>query len=201
MINQLLNIKYPIIQGAMANISTGEFAASVSNAGGLGVIASGAMDKETLCSHIRACKAKTNKPFGVNVMMNPHCDDIVEVILEEKVPVVTTGAGNPGKYIPALKEQGIKIIPVVPSVVLAVRMERLGVDAIIVEGTEAGGHVGELTSMALIPQVVDAVSLPVIVAGGIADGRGFNATISLGELSVQVGTCLLASSECPVHPN
>lgn len=200
MINKLLNIKYPIIQGAMANITKGEFAAAVSNAGGLGVIATGAMTPEIAREEIKKCKEKTNKPFGVNIMlMNPYCDKIVDIIIEEKVSVVTTGAGNPGKYIAKLKENGIKVIPVVPSVALARRMENIGVDALIVEGTESGGHVGETTTMALVPQVADAVNIPIIAAGGIADGRGFNAAISLGAQGVQVGTCLLVAKECPIH--
>ena len=135
------------------------------------------------------------------MLMNPYCDEIIEVILEEKVAVVTTGAGNPGAYVERLKAKGIKIIPVVPSVALARRMESIGVDAVIVEGTESGGHVGELTTMALVPQVVDAINIPVIAAGGIADGRGFNAAIALGSIGVQVGTCLLVAKECPVHQN
>ncbi|MDO4813614.1 MAG: enoyl-[acyl-carrier-protein] reductase FabK [Gemella sp.] len=200
MINKLLNIKYPIFQGAMANIATAEFAAAVSNVGGLGTIATGAMNADQVRESIRKCKELTDKPFAVNVMlMNPHCDAIVDVIIEEGAPVVTTGAGNPGPYVPRLQEKGIKIIPVVPSVALAKRMERLGVDALIAEGTEAGGHVGEITTMALIPQIVDAVSIPVVAAGGIADGRGFNAAIALGAVGVQIGTRLLASKECIVH--
>lgn len=202
MINKLLNIKYPIIQGAMANIATAEFAAASSNAGALGVIATGAMNADEVRNAIKKCKELTDKPFGVNVMlMNPHCDAIIEVILEEGVAVVTTGAGNPGPYVARLKEKNIKVIPVVPSVALAKRMERLEVDALIAEGTEAGGHVGETTTLTLVPQVVDAVNIPVIAAGGIADGRGFNAAICLGASGVQVGTCLLVSEECPVHIN
>ena len=202
MINEILGIKYPIFQGAMANISTAEFAADVSNSGALGIIGTGAMDAKMVRDSIRKCKELTDKPFGVNIMlMNPYCDEIIEVILEEKVAVVTTGAGNPGAYVERLKAKGIKIIPVVPSVALARRMESIGVDAVIVEGTESGGHVGELTTMALVPQVVDAINIPVIAAGGIADGRGFNAAIALGSIGVQVGTCLLVAKECPVHQN
>ena len=202
MINEILGIKYPIFQGAMANISTAEFAADVSNSGALGIIGTGAMDAKMVRDSIRKCKELTDKPFGVNIMlMNPYCDEIIEVILEEKVAVVTTGAGNPGAYVERLKAKGIKIIPVVPSVALARRMESIGVDAVIVEGTESGGHVGELTTMALVPQVVDAINIPVIAAGGIADGRGFNAAIALGSTGVQVGTCLLVAKECPVHQN
>ncbi len=202
MLNKLLNIKYPIIQGAMANIANAKFAASVSNSGALGVIGTGAMDAKMVKEAIRECKLLTDKPFGVNVMlMNPHSDEIMEVIIDENVPVVTTGAGNPGKYVKKLKEKGIKVIPVVPSVALAKRMERIDVDAVIVEGTEAGGHVGELTTMALVPQVKDAVNIPVIAAGGIGDSRGFLAALSLGAIGVQLGTCLLVAKECPIHQN
>lgn len=202
MLNKLLNIKYPIIQGAMANIATAEFAASVSNAGALGIIGTGAMTPEQVRLAIRSCKSLTAKPFGVNVMMmNPHTADIMEIISEEKVALVTTGAGNPGIYMDMLKKSGAKVFPVVPSVALAIRMERSGADGVIVEGTEAGGHVGDLTTMALVPQVVDAVSIPVVAAGGIADGRGFNAALSLGAQGVQIGTCLLVAKECPIHEN
>ena len=152
LLNKLLNIKYPIIGGAMANIGTGEFAAAVSNAGGLGIIATGAWDKEKTRSEIKICKSKTNKPFGVNLMlMNPHIDEIVEVVLEECPAIVTTGAGNPGQYIPALKEKGIKVFPVIASVALAKRLSRYDVDGFIAEGTESGGHVGEATTMTLVP--------------------------------------------------
>lgn len=201
-LNELLNIKYPLIQGGMANIATGEFAASVSNAGGLGLIGAGGMNVETLKENIQRCKSLTNKPFGVNIMlMNPQADEMAQVIIDEQVKVVTTGAGNPVKYIKAWKEAGIIVIPVVPSVALAKRVERSGVDAVIVEGTEAGGHIGELTTMALVPQVVDAVNIPVIAAGGIASGRQILAAYALGAVGVQVGTCLLASEECPIHEN
>lgn len=202
MINEMLGIRYPILQGAMANIATAEFAAAVSNAGALGILGTGAMKAEEVRTSIHKLKSLTDKPFGVNVMlMNPDSDAIMQVIAEEKVPVVTTGAGNPGKYIAMLKESGTKVFPVVASVALAVRMERAGADGVIAEGTEAGGHVNEQTTMALVPQVVDAVNIPVIAAGGIADGRGFNAALSLGAIGVQVGTCLLASTECPIHEN
>lgn len=202
MINKLLNIKYPIIQGAMANIATPKFAASVSNSGGLGIIATGAMNPDEVREAICLCKTLTDKPFGVNVMlMNPYSEEIMNVIVQEKVDVVTTGAGNPGKYIDMLKESGCKVIPVVPTVALARRMENAGVDAVIVEGTEAGGHVGDITTMALVPQVVDAVKIPVIAAGGIGDSRGFIAALSLGARGVQIGTCLLVSEECEVHEN
>lgn len=202
-LNELLGTEFPVIQGGMANIATGEFAAACSNAGALGVIAAGgARSGEELRQQIRICEALTDKPFGVNLMlMNPCADELAQVILEEKVPVVTTGAGNPGKYIPAWKEAGIKVIPVVAAAVLARRLAQAGADAIIAEGTESGGHVGEMTTMALVPQVVDAVDVPVIAAGGIADGRQFAAALALGACGVQVGTCLLASEECPMHDN
>ena len=200
-LNELLGTEFPIIQGGMANIATGEFAAACSNAGALGVIATGGMlEANLLRKQIRICKSLTDKPFGVNLMlMSPYADEIAQVILEEGVKVVTTGAGNPGKYIPAWKAAGIKVMPVVAAAVLARRLERYGVDAFIAEGTESGGHVGEMTTMALVPQVIDAVSVPVIAAGGIADGRQMAAAYALGAIGVQVGTCLLASAECPIH--
>ena len=180
-LNEILGTKYPFIQGGMANIATGEFAAACSNAGALGMIATGGWDGDRLRKEIRRAKELTDKPFGVNLMlMSPYADDIAQVILEEDVKVVTTGAGNPGKYIPAWKEKGIKVIPVVAAAVLAKRLERYGVDAIIAEGTESGGHVGEMTTMALVPQVIDAVSVPVVAAGGIADGRQGAAASSRG---------------------
>lgn len=202
LIHELLGIKYPIFQGAMANIATPEFAACMSNCGGLGIIATGAMDETMTREAIRTCKRLTDKPFGVNVMlMNPHTEAIMQVIVEEKVAVVTTGAGNPGPYIPALKESGCKVFPVVASVALARRLEKSGVDGIIAEGGESGGHVGETTTMALVPQIVDAIDLPVIAAGGIASGRQFNAALSLGAQGVQIGTMLLVAKECPIHEN
>lgn len=201
-IRDIIKTKYPIIQGGMANIATGEFAAAISNAGGLGLIAAGGMKPEQLRENIDRARELTDKPFGVNIMlMHPQVDELMEIVIEKKVPVVTTGAGNPGKYVPALKEAGIKVMPVVASVALAQRMERLGVDAIIAEGTESGGHVGEMTTMALVPQVVDGVSIPVVAAGGIASGRQMLAAYALGACGVQVGTCLLVSEECPVHQN
>ena len=199
-LNELLGTEFPIIQGGMANIATGEFAAACSNAGALGMIATGGWDAARLRTEIRRAKELTDKPFGVNLMlMSPYADEIAQVILEEGVEVVTTGAGNPGKYIPAWKAAGIKVMPVVAAAVLARRLERYGVDAFIAEGTESGGHVGEMTTMALVPQVIDAVSVPVIAAGGIADGRQMAAAYALGAIGVQVGTCLLASAECPIH--
>ncbi len=201
-IRDIIKTKYPIIQGGMANIATGEFAAAISNAGGLGLIAAGGMKPEELRENIDRARQLTDQPFGVNIMLlHPQVDELMEIVIEKKVPVVTTGAGNPGKYISALKEAGVKVMPVVASVALAQRMERLGVDAVIAEGTESGGHVGEMTTMALVPQVVDAVDLPVIAAGGIADGRQLAAALALGACGVQVGTCLLVSQECPIHEN
>lgn len=200
-INEILGTKYPFIQGGMANIATGEFAAAVSNAGGLGLIAAGGMSPDVLRENIRKCRELTDKPFGVNVMlMHPQVDEIAEIIVEEGVKVVTTGAGNPAKYMKRWKENGVFVMPVVPGVALAQRMEKEGADAVIAEGTESGGHVGEATTMALVPQVVDAVSIPVIAAGGIADGRQLTAAFALGACGVQVGTCLLVSEECPIHP-
>ena len=201
-INELLGTEFPIIQGGMANIATGAFAAAVSNAGALGLIGSGGMDAETLRKEIRTAKASTGKPFGVNLMlMNPHIDELAKVVVEEGVKVVTTGAGNPGKYVPAWKEAGIKVFPVVAAPILAKRLERYEVDGFIAEGTESGGHVGEMTTMALVPQVADAVSVPVIAAGGIASGRQLLAAYALGAIGAQVGTCLLVSEECPIHEN
>lgn len=201
-LNELLGIEFPLIQGGMANIATGAFAAAVSNAGALGLVGSGGWDAETLRREIRIAKELTDKPFGVNLMlMNPHIDDLAKVVVEEGVAVVTTGAGNPGKYVPAWKEAGIRVFPVVAAPILAKRLERLGVDGFIAEGTESGGHVGEMTTMALVPQVVDTVSVPVIAAGGIADGRQLAAAFALGACGAQIGTCLLASEECPIHEN
>ena len=201
-INELLNVKYPLIQGGMANIATGEFAASVSNAGALGLIGAGGMTTEILKENIKKCKQQTSQPFGVNLMMmNPYVDEMAQLVIDEGIKVVTTGAGNPSKYMKAWKEAGIIVMPVVPSVALAKRLERSGADAVIVEGTEAGGHIGELTTMALVPQVVEAVSIPVVAAGGIASGKQLLAAYALGASGVQVGTCLLASEECPVHEN
>lgn len=198
----LLNIEYPIFQGGMANIATHELVSAVSNAGGLGILASGGWDVDKVRYEVRKTKELTNKTFAVNVMlMSPHAADISDMVIEEGVKVVTTGAGNPGIYMEKWKNAGIKVIPVVPSVALAKRMQRSGADAVIVEGTEAGGHIGEITTFTLVPQVVDAVDIPVIAAGGIADHRGFDAAICLGASGVQIGTVLLASEECPVHIN
>ena len=201
-LNELLGTEFPIIQGGMANIATGAFAAAVSNAGALGLVAGGGLDADGLRAQIRAAKAATDRPFGVNLMlMNPHMDELAKVVAEEGVRVVTTGAGNPGRYVPAWKEAGIKVFPVVAAPILAKRLERYGVDGFIAEGTESGGHIGELTTMALVPQVADAVSVPVVAAGGIADGRQMTAALALGACGVQVGTVLLASEECPIHEN
>ena len=200
-ISELIGTRYPIIQGGMANIATGEFAAAVSNGGGLGLIAAGGMTPEQLTQNIRRCRELTQAPFGVNIMlMHPAAEEMADIVARERVPVVTTGAGNPAKFMARWTEAGCLVFPVVPSVALAQRMERLGADGVIPEGTESGGHVGELTTMALVPQVVEAVSIPVIAAGGIASGRQLLAAIALGAAGVQIGTCLLVSEECPIHP-
>lgn len=202
LLNEILKIKYPIVQGAMANIATADFAAAVSNAGALGVIATGAMNPQQVADAVVRCRSLTDKPFGVNVMMmNHHSPEIFEVLCQLKPAVVTTGAGNPGPYMAKLKEAGIFVIPVVPTVSLAIRMQQAGADMVIVEGTEAGGHVGEMTTMALVPQAVDSLNIPVIAAGGIGDGRGFASALMLGAIGVQMGTLLLASEECPIHEN
>jgi enoyl-[acyl-carrier protein] reductase II len=198
----LLEIKYPIIQGGMAWVSTAELAAAVSNVGGLGIIGAGQMPAEKLRQEVAKARSLTTKPFGVNLMLlASNVEELVKVILEEEVPVVTTGAGSPGAFLNSFKRKGIKVLPVVPSVALAQRMERAGADAVIVEGTEAGGHIGELTTLVLVPQVVDAVSIPVIAAGGIADGRGFIAALALGAKGVQMGTRFICTTECTVHEN
>lgn len=201
-LNQILGTEFPIMQGGMAQVATGAFAAAVSNVGALGIIGTGAMNGEMMRKEIETAKSLTDKPFGVNLMMmNPDVEEMAQIIAEEKPSVVTTGAGNPGKYVKMWKEQGIKVIPVVSSVALAKRLEREGVDAIIAEGTESGGHIGELTTMVLLPQVADAVSVPVIGAGGIASGRQMKAAEILGAVGVQIGTVLLGSEECPIHAN
>lgn len=200
-ITELLGCEYPIIQGGMAWVAEHTLAAAVSNAGGIGLIAGGSAPIDYLREQIRLCKEKTDKPFGVNIMlMSPNADDLAQLVIDEKLALVTTGAGNPGKYVAAWKEAGIKVIPVVPSVALAKRMEKSGADAVIAEGTESGGHIGENTTMCLVPQVVDAVEIPVIAAGGIADGRGMAASFMLGAEGVQIGTRFLASEECQIHP-
>lgn len=199
-ITEMLGIEYPIIQGGMAWVGTWELASAVSEAGGLGIIGSGGAPAEWVKDQIQQVKKHTDKPFGVNLMlMNPDADKIAQIIAEEHVEVVTTGAGNPEKYMKIWKEAGVKVVPVVASVALARRMERSGADAVIAEGTESGGHIGETTTMVLVPQVVDAVSIPVIAAGGIADGRGFAAAMMLGAKAVQMGTIFVASKESIVH--
>ncbi|EFS8405326.1 DUF561 domain-containing protein [Listeria monocytogenes] len=198
-LTEMLQIKYPILQGAMAQIATYELASAVSNAGGLGIIASGGMSEDTLREQIRLCKEKTTKPFAVNIMlMMPNCPELVDVIIEEDVRVVTTGAGTPKPFMEKFKAAGIKVIAVIPSVKIAQKMEEIGVDAVVAEGTEAGGHVGETTTMALVRQVVSAVNIPVIAAGGIADGHGMAAVYALGASGVQIGTLFLVAEECPV---
>ncbi|MBQ8568618.1 MAG: enoyl-[Oscillospiraceae bacterium] len=200
-ITELLGTRYPILQGGMAWIAESTLASAVSNAGGVGLIAGGSAPIDYLRDQIRRCKELTDKPFGVNIMlMSPNAEDLAQLCIDEGVRVVTTGAGNPGKFIPAWKDAGIKVIPVVPSVALAKRMERSGADAVIAEGTESGGHIGENTTMCLVPQVVDAVKIPVIAAGGIADGRGIAASFMLGAEGVQVGTRFLASDEVQISP-
>jgi enoyl-[acyl-carrier protein] reductase II len=201
-LTSILGIEYPIIQGGMAWTATWELVAAVSNAGGMGVIGAGHMPTDLLREQIRAAKAATDKPFGVNLMLlTPHIDDIVTMVLEEGVHAVTTGAGNPAKYMTALQDKGIKVLPIAPTTALARRLESIGADAIIGEGMEAGGHIGELTTMVLVPQLVDAVDVPVIAAGGIADGRGIAAAFALGAEGVQLGTRFLCAEECTIHPD
>ncbi len=201
-LTEMLGIKYPIFQGGMAWGSDSNLAAAVSNAGGLGIIAGGSAPGEHIRNEIKKAKKLTDKPFGVNIMlMSPNADELSDIVIEEDVKVVTTGAGSPGKYIEKWKNAGIKIFPVIPSVALALRMEKLGVDGVIAEGTESGGHIGELTTMALLPQVTKALKIPVLGAGGIGDGRGVAAAFSLGASGVQCGTCFLPSFECTVSQN
>ncbi|MCL5257005.1 MAG: enoyl-[acyl-carrier-protein] reductase FabK [Chloroflexi bacterium] len=196
----LLGVKYPLTQGGMAWVGTAELAGAVSAAGALGIIGTGNAPGSWVREQIRALRRHTGNPFGVNIMlMSPSAEDVLEVVIEERVPVVTTGAGSPAPYIDRLKEAGAKVIPVVASVAFAKRMERYGADAVIAEGTESGGHVGEMTTMALVPQVVDAVDIPVIAAGGIGDGRGMAAALALGAVGVQVGTRFICSEECIAH--
>lgn len=195
-----LNIEVPIIQGGMAWVATASLAAAVSNAGGLGIVAAGNAPAQVVETEILRALTLTDKPFGVNIMLlSPFIDEVVDVVCRLQVPVVTTGAGNPGKYMERFKAYGAQVIPVVPSVALAKRMERAGADAVIAEGTEAGGHIGELATMALVPQVVKAVSIPVIAAGGMADGKGFLAGLALGAQAVQMGTRFVCSTECEAH--
>jgi len=198
----LLGIRYPIFLGGMAHVSRAPLVAAVSAAGGLGIIGSGGMPPDVLIEQIRDVRTRTDRPFGVNLMLlDPNIEAQLEVVLRERVTMVTTGAGNPAPYIPKLREAGIKVFPVVPAVSLARRMERAGADGVIAEGTESGGHVGEVTTIVLVPQVVDAVNIPVIAAGGIADGRGLAAALVLGARGVQMGTRFLASVEAPAHEN
>ena len=201
-VTDLLDIQYPIIQGGMAWVAEHHLAAAVSEAGGFGIIGAANAPAQWVREQIRLAKEKTDKPFGVNVMlMSPYADEVAQVIAEEGVKAVTTGAGNPEKYMEMWKKAGIRVIPVVASVALAKRMERCGADAVVAEGCESGGHVGETTTMALVPQVADGVQIPVIAAGGIGDGRGIAAAFMLGAQAVQMGTCFVATTECQVHQN
>ena len=198
----LLGIEKPIFQGGMAWVAEASLASAVSNAGGLGIIGAGNAPREVVAKEIARMATLTDKPYGVNVMLlSPFAEDIIDLVIEKKVPVVTTGAGNPGPYMARLKTAGIKVIPVVPSVALARRMEKIGADAVIAEGMEAGGHIGKLTTMVMVPQIVDALTIPVVAAGGIADGRAFAASLMLGAAGVQVGTAFLVAEECIVHDN
>ncbi|MCJ7854727.1 enoyl-[acyl-carrier-protein] reductase FabK [Lachnospiraceae bacterium NSJ-143] len=198
----MLGIQYPIIQGAMAWISDASLVSAVSEAGGLGVLATGHLDAEGCVKAVKEIRERTDKPFAVNIMLlSQLADELVQAVCEEKVPVVTTGAGSPGKYMKSFKDANIKVLPVAPSVAIAKRMEKDGADAVIAEGCESGGHVGKITTMALVPQVVDALNIPVIAAGGIADGRGMAACRMLGASAFQVGTRFLVANECTVHPN
>lgn len=197
----LLGIKHPIIQGGMAWVATAELVSAVSEAGGLGVLGAGNAPPDYVRDQIRKVRERTDKPFGVNVpMFSPYAAEVVKVCIEEKVPVMTTGGGNPAPFIGPLKEAGIMVIPVVASVALAKRLERLGVDALVAEGMESGGHIGDVATMPLVPQVVDAVKIPVIAAGGIADGRGLAAALALGAVGVQMGTRFICTEECIAHP-
>lgn len=201
-LTELIGTEYPIIQGGMAWVAEYNLAAAVANAGGLGLIGAASAPPEIVREQIQKAKALTDKPFGVNIMlMNPNADEVAKIVIEEGIKVVTTGAGNPAKFIPAWKEAGVKVIPVVASVAMAKMMEKAGADAVVAEGTEAGGHIGEATTMTLVPQVVDAVSIPVIAAGGIADGRGFAAARMLGAEGVQIGTRFVVAKESIVHEN
>lgn len=201
-ITQLLGIRYPIIQGGMAWVAEYHLAAAVSNAGGLGIIGAASAPPEVVRMQVQEAKKLTDQPIGVNVMlMNPNAPEVAKVVIEEGVPIVTTGAGNPGKFIPMWKEAGVKVLPVVASAAMAKMMERAGADAVVAEGMESGGHIGELTTMALVPQVADAVQIPVIAAGGIADARGFAAAMMLGAEAVQMGTRFVTAKESIVHPN
>lgn len=198
----LLNIEYPIIQGGMAWVATAQLAAAVSEAGGLGLIGAGSAPPEVVRAEVRKARSMTDKPFGVNVyFLSPFAEKVIETLIEERVPVVTTGAGNPGKYVPAMKDAGMKVLALVASVNLAKRLERAGVDGLVAEGMECGGHIGEVATMPLVPQIVDAVDIPVIAAGGIFDGRGLVAALALGAVGVQMGTRFICATECWAHPN
>ena len=198
----LFGIKYPIIQGGMAHVATAELVAAVSDAGGLGIIGAGAAEADWVRKQIHLTRKQTDKPFGVNILLiSPFAEQVIDVVLEEKVSVVTTGAGNPGPYIPRFKEAGIKVMPVVASVALGRRLERAGADAFVAEGMESGGEIGQITTMALVPQVIDKVTVPVVAAGGIADGRGLAAALVLGAQGVQMGTRFVCSEECVAHPD
>lgn len=198
----LFDIKYPIIQGGMAHVATVELVSAVSNAGGLGIIGAGASEPDWVREQIYLTRQQTDKPFGVNILLiSPFAEQVIDVVLEEKVAVVTTGAGNPGPYISRFKEAGIKVMPVVASVALAKRLARAGADAFVAEGMESGGEIGQITTMALVPQVVDGVKVPVVAAGGIADGRGLAAALALGAQGVQMGTRFVCSEECIAHPD
>lgn len=198
----LFGIKYPIIQGGMAHVATAELVAAVSDAGGLGIIGAGAAEADWVREQIHLTRKQTDKPFGVNILLiSPFAEQVIDVVLEEKVSVVTTGAGNPGPYIPRFKEAGIKVMPVVASVALGRRLERAGADAFVAEGMESGGEIGQITTMALVPQVIDKVTVPVVAAGGIADGRGLAAALVLGAQGVQMGTRFVCSEECVAHPD
>ncbi|TRZ51747.1 MAG: enoyl-[acyl-carrier-protein] reductase FabK [Dehalococcoidia bacterium] len=197
----LFGIEYPIVQGGMAYLGTAELVSAVSSAGGLGIIGAGNSEPDWVRQQIRLTRQLTDKPFGVNILLiSPFAEQVVDVVLEEKVAVVTTGAGNPGPYIPRFKQAGIKVMPVLASVALAKRLERAGVDAVVAEGMESGGHIGEVTTMALVPQVVDSVQVPVVAAGGIGDGRGLVAALALGAQGIQMGTRFVCSEECIAHP-
>ena len=198
----LFGIKYPIIQGGMAHVATAELVAAVSDAGGLGIIGAGSAEAGWVREQIHLTRKQTDKPFGVNILLiSPFAEQVIDVVLEEKVTVVTTGAGNPGPYIPRFKEAGIKVMPVVASVALGRRLERAGADAFVAEGMESGGEIGQITTMALVPQVIDKVTVPVVAAGGIADGRGLAAALVLGAQGVQMGTRFVCSEECVAHPD
>ncbi|HIC93296.1 MAG TPA: enoyl-[acyl-carrier-protein] reductase FabK [Anaerolineae bacterium] len=198
----LVGIEHPIVQGGMAWVATAELASAVSEAGGLGIIGAGNAPPEYVRDQIRQTKGRTDKPFGVNIpLFSPYVDEVVKICIEEGVAVVTTGAGNPASIIPPLKEAGVLVIPVVASVALAKRLERMGADALVAEGMESGGHIGDVATMPLVPQVVDAVDIPVIAAGGIADGRGLVAALALGAAGIQMGTRFICTTECIAHPN